>query len=153
MRRREVLKTSGLMPVAAAVALVSEGQGEPSQPPVDAAKLRADLIALRADVELLELEHEANRAALLDLLKALRQVEMTSVVIEATARPGSTLVAEPEAPGLAGMIKVVEVDKKANEALRAYTDRKKVEFIRSSKELHEKKMSLADAEARYAARK
>jgi hypothetical protein len=149
MHRRDVLKTSALTPVVAAVALVSEGQGEPPQPPVDGAKPRAELVTLRADVELMELEHEADRAALLELLKATRQADMTRKIIEATAQPGSTLVAETEAPGLAGKIKV-GFDQKANDALRAYTDRKKDEFLRRSKELHEKKISLADAEIRYA---
>jgi hypothetical protein len=48
------------------------------QQPKDQAKLRAQVVKLRVDIELLELEHDADRAHLKEMMKGMREYESKS---------------------------------------------------------------------------
>jgi hypothetical protein len=120
---------------------VVKDQAKPHIPYMET--LRKKIINLRAEVELLQLEHDADRSTLLDALKAVGQAEIMSGMFQ----PGSTLVGAAENDNLP-TLKIV-TDRKALEAMQAYIDRKKKAFLQQAMELNEKKIGLEYIEKRY----
>lgn len=90
-----------------------------AEPTGDRAKLRARIVKVRTKVELLQLRHEADRAALLGLMKAERPLELAA---------GEDI-------------------KKHGDALRPVIDRKTKEFEELTKELNEKTLELEDLDS------
>jgi hypothetical protein len=122
------------------------------------AKLRAQVINLRVDIELLELEHDADRADLLEIMKGIRMSESKSPEELQEAVLGSLLLTEdPKSLG-----KPVEKEREkemqnlVNEAIKKRTvemkalgDRKRKDYAKQAAELAEKRLDLAEVEKRY----
>ncbi|MDR3622401.1 MAG: hypothetical protein P4L85_23830 [Paludisphaera borealis] len=119
------------------------------------ASLRSQLVRLRAEVELLELEHEADvdhlKAIATDVrnsndLEKLKSI-MSSFVPEFEKLNGSkiapSVLKEQDAENL--------VNSSAARILREEYDKMKKEFLRTTAELNEKKLQLIDLEKRFRA--
>lgn len=136
-----------------------EDQGEHHQPGMaSVAALRARVAKLRAEVELLELEHEANKTDLLEALKGQRHADSApEQAVKATEKAVATMAAaisvgkldeiKKELGGEEGIQRAAEKEvREQAERGQAENDRKKKAFLRQATELHEKKFSLADLE-------
>jgi hypothetical protein len=81
----------------AGITLAQQPGEQPKQGARDRAKLRAQVVKLRAEIELLQLEHDADREYLRELLRSEKQTEMIPIVMSMTGTadvPGSA-----KAPG------------------------------------------------------
>jgi hypothetical protein len=130
-----------------------------AQPGVGAvAALRTQVAQLRAEVELLELEHEADKALLFDLLKELGRVdspaqardELNKVTI-ALANTGYLDEITKKSGDEKAMRSRLEKDlKDLVETHRADSNRMKKAFVLQATELNEKKFALAELEKQLA---
>ncbi|APW64051.1 hypothetical protein [Paludisphaera borealis] len=119
------------------------------------ASLRSQLVRLRAEVELLELEHEAD----VDRFKALATDLHASNDHEKAESVASSLIPEFEKKVNGkiepSMLKELEserlVDSTTARVLREEYDKTKKEFLRTTAELNEKKLQLIDLEKRFRA--
>ena len=172
MRTRSVAILAGLVVCVVAFARAQQSAegpapaaANPANPQSERAKLRAQLVKLNTEVELLQLEHEAEWAVLLEALKSVQQSEMLAEV----GNPQVTLMGAHASAGLmkgeanqavaAGMAKgqsrvaagqqyAKTVEFRRNEATRQYVERRKKEFARHAAELTEKRFEYGEAEKR-----
>lgn len=139
---------------------------DPAQQQAERAKLRASVVRLNTEVELLQLEHEAEWAVLLEALKDVRQSEMIAEMgspyvrkLGAWASAGilkgeaAEAVGAATAKGLdagaAGQQYAKGVERRRIDATRQYVERKKKELARHAAELTEKRLEYSEAEKKY----
>lgn len=138
--------------------------------------LRERVIALRVEVELLQIDHDADRAGLLDLMKGQRKgdpiglgqngleglamMEFDAILGDEESLDSMKEVTEALQKEDAGMDGLKSAQKalkkfarKRAESLQVRIDRAKKDFARQAAALEGKKLDLADLEARYAAAK
>jgi hypothetical protein len=127
-----------------------------------ATALRSQVAKLRAEVELLELEHKAERAVLMDLLKeqgrsdsdASRAVKASEAIGQLrilAASMGKLDQFEKESGDEKAMQSKAEEELKTRaESNRIANDRKKQVFLRQAIELNEKRLALAELEKQLA---
>ncbi len=125
--------------------------------PMDKAKLHARVARLRAEVELLQLEHDAHKAELCDLWKGLSKVNAELL----DQAGGEEVGAHYARMGAEVVGKAAEFDKLIKENLTAIENwieqsremptilqRRKAEFLRLTTELNQKKIELVELETR-----
>jgi len=122
--------------------------------PVDLnrAKLRAEVIRLRTEVETLQLDYDIERANIVDDVKTMRSMEMMSglmVMGNLLNRAATSTPDAPQSPTPAEVKATEESAKKAEEEKVAYIAEKKKKFALLAAALVEKKLDLEDVEARY----
>jgi hypothetical protein len=77
--RIRIISSVVILGLGIAGVTLAQQEGERSKPQAGGkAKLRARMVALRADVELLQLDHEADKALLLEATKGMRKLEDAS---------------------------------------------------------------------------
>lgn len=126
------------------------------------ADLRAKVARLRAEIELLELEHEVDKAKLFEMLKDQRQTESDSdrgkkargaanEVLWAFASFGKLDEAEEKFGDESTLAKRLEQQfKEQDEKRKGEREQKKKGFLTQSTELNEKRLALADLERQLA---
>jgi len=129
------------------------------QPAKDRAKLRARVVRLRTELELLQLEHDAARTSIYEVLKNLRQAEIATAMgqlktyydfsDEKAAKAIEEAVANGQNADEAKKQMVEAAKRKEVEATRALIERRKQQFARQAAELSEKRLELDEAESRY----
>jgi hypothetical protein len=137
-----------------------DGQAQPGLSTATA--LRTQVARLRAEVELLELEHEVGRALLLDLLKeqghtdsdsqrAVKAKEAVSQLRTMAAFMGKLDEFQEQFGDEKAMQSQAQEEMKTQaESNRAANDRRKKAFVRQAIELNEKRFALADLEKQLA---
>lgn len=119
----------------------------------DKAKLSAQVVKLRVEIELLELDHDADRAHLLDMMKGIRKYEASSPEQVRQAVAASMyfrMPLEESREGQEGRTPDVdETIKKEVEAARAFVNRKRKDYAKQATELAEKRLKLEEAEKQY----
>ena len=138
---------------------------DPTGTQTERARLKAEVVRLNTEVELLQLEHEAEWAVLLEALKLVRESEMLAEVgspqltrIGAFASAGmvkgeaNQAVAKGMAQGLsrveAGQQYAKSTQSRRAAETRKFVERSKKEFAHHAAELTEKRLEYADAEKR-----
>jgi hypothetical protein len=161
MRLRTIAAAVGLVAVlVAGVATLTRGQ-EKARPAADRAKLRSQVVRLRVAVELLELKHDADRAALSEALKGLRQWRLRSTFDSGLDSAAATFgfmgneaeramkKAAEEGKDLQGAFKGVAAT--YGKKMAADIERLEEGFTKRATELNERRLELADAEKAYKA--
>jgi hypothetical protein len=143
------------------ISLAQQAGQQPKDQVSERAKLRAQVAKLQAEVELLDLEHQADKDVVVSVLKEERDFESESsrfakareAVGEATMMAASVGKLEEfkkefgdEKAMQARMEK--ELKEKA-ESIRAEGQLKKQAFVRQATELAEKRLALAEVEKQY----
>jgi hypothetical protein len=135
------------------LATTARAQGQVDERP----KLRAAIVKLRAEVEMLQLEQEAAVSVLKPMLVDLRN-EDSEFVGEGVTRLVSNMKAQAVLPEMAvagfqkqmdEFRKGLDIEKDLREALRPFVERKKKEFLLRTVELNEKRLDLEDMERQY----
>ena len=165
---RRTIATAGL----AIMLLTAFATAQPPAPqaytPSDPKALRARVAQLGAEVELLQIDYEADRATLLEAVKMIRQSEMLAELgdprvqrVGAYAALGkggdeanraiNAAAAKGVSTYAAGQEFAKNAEVKRVETIRRFVERKKKEFARQAAELSERRMDLADAEKALAA--
>jgi hypothetical protein len=170
-KTRSILMACGLAGVLGlgALAIGRAQQAEPKgEPRVSARKtLRDRVVALRTEVDSLQLDCDAIRAGLLKTMEGVEQGEILG--IDVSALLGS---AKLELGGITGnaeslkemsdLMKAMNAENKEDALgamkkafgkqkadFRASLDRKKQEYVRKLRAMHEKKLDLEESENRY----
>jgi hypothetical protein len=179
MRIRILLALVALILSVATVTLARQQPGpqqggrRPSKP-----EPRAELIELRAALELLELEHEAEKAHLLSRIQSMLEFEAMSPTQQVQAAYADTEFQERDYARERALSKKieavntveelekvqtqihrerVEAQKRDREATtetmrrtaKAYLDRKKADYLRNARTISDKRLELAASEKRY----
>ena len=141
----------------------SQPAGE-ARPRIDRGKLRAQVIELRTEVEMLRFDYELARDGLLEEVKIERGLKMAGGLIgsfsaiqvainkDAAQPPGGARRQETEQDRKKATeaAKAAEQEEKKNEAeLTAVIAERKKELARKFKLLSEKRLDLEDAEQKY----
>lgn len=144
MRRRDVAAWVGCLVLWGATAAWAQAPDAAAR-----AKLRARIAALRAEVELLRMEHDADAANLEPHLSDLRVLEDDSV------QPGIAAIKDLHGVGDDEAQRILKVRTEVVETklkrLRPLVERKTREFAAKTAALHEKVLELEDLEAEYRA--
>jgi hypothetical protein len=118
-------------------------------------ELREQVLTLRTEIDLLQLEFDADRATLLQLLTEISTADLLGIDHAAKVQQEMSELIEREAGEKKG--EAQEVFKKlwAKElgAQNKTIKRKKQEFAKKARLLNERKLELAEAEAKFAAAK
>ena len=123
----------------------------------DLSKLRADIVKLRTEVEMLQFDYDFERMILFEEVKFVRGMKMAGPLISAVSRATVTRSDEPAKPPTeleknkaAEKAKAEEIQEKKEEAAEAAAikERKK-ELARIFGMLSEKRLDLEDAERTY----
>ena len=141
---------------ALASATLSRGQDR-AVPGATKADLRARYTRLWAEVELLQVEHEAGKASILEAMKGTSdsqieeqaKKEMSQVEMLAMQVGKLDDFRKEFGEGESREKKVVEMAKEYAVKVRAELDHTKGEFVKRAVMLAEKKLDLSEAEARY----
>jgi hypothetical protein len=176
MRARTIVESVGILALlAVGAATLSRAQVEAKSPAADKVKLRSQVAALRAEVELLELEHEVEVDRLKKLMTDVRNLEdmeaadefMKQKLPDLRAKLGKNdhgealkEIVKQSMPNLqvnlgesdqveADIGKPFDLDSMTRELARPYLDRLKKQFLRRTAELAEKRLELAEAERSY----
>jgi hypothetical protein len=167
MRTRVFAAAVGLGLVVAGISLAQQTAPRPRDRAGEASKLRAQVVKLRGEIDLLELDHEAARVELLQIVKDIRELEsegnqaqMKSLAnLQLMLGGGSEALAkEAEHLGVEGAAKKVKeavntaVKESVSEEVvktRASRDRKRADYARQAAQLAEKRLDLVEAERRY----
>jgi hypothetical protein len=123
----------------------------------DRPKLRALVVKLRVEIELLELDQDADRTELLEIMKGIRMAEskssedlqeavLASLVLTEDRKSLGKLVEQEGEKGMRDLVN--EAFKKTAVEMKALRDRKRKEFARQATELAEKRLDLAEIEKR-----
>lgn len=159
-----------LAAMAAAQPPIPQPEAPPGESPstADPKAMKARIIQLSAEVELLQVEYEADRSSLLEALRMVRESELLAEVggdprierIGALAAAGSMgseankAIAAAKAKGksatAAGQEYARGVEAKRVDKIRRIVDRKKNDFARQAAALAGKRLELSDAERGYA---
>jgi hypothetical protein len=131
---------------------------EPADPLADARraerpKLRAAIVRLRAEVEMLQLDQDIDRSALFDDLKMMQGLEMMSGMVSmgnalSSATRGNAPAARPPAPAGEVEKQAAEARKEAEEKAK-YLAKKKAALALRAALLAEKRLDLEDMERQY----
>jgi hypothetical protein len=171
MRKRIILATVVLGSALVGIALAQQDGNAHKQPAPDKAKLRAQLVNLRVEIELLQLDHDADREIIVAWMKSMRQAEsmgaqpygkeiglsLGMMMLEAKASLGGGEAAKEaerigaEAGGnFDSYNKALKASaKKEEDSIMAYIARKRKDYAKQAAELALKRLELADAEKRY----
>jgi hypothetical protein len=142
------------------LAMAQQAGQQPKEQTSAKTKLRAQAIELRVEVELIELEHDAARAEILELTKEIRDTESQSpeglqqlaLSFLLTDREAFGKLVEKEGPEKAGKQigqLAEETQTKTLRDLKASRERKKKDYAKQAEELAGKRFDLADAERLY----
>jgi hypothetical protein len=171
--RMRIISTAIVLAVGIVGITLAQQTGQrPNDRNSERAKLRAQVVKLRVDIELLQLDHDAERDILLACLTQVKQPDFL-----ASGQPGATMTMSFDMRGMPALIGDAEAQKKIDrdaekgdevavalrkaqqgleEALRkqtndirAYIERKSKDFARQAAELAEKRLGLAEVEKRY----
>jgi len=154
MSKRSVLAIAMLagLGMAATITLAQPAPGD-RLPPREKRTLRAELAKLRAEVELLQLEHESDVDFLKKLMEEMKNSEaMESVKGSAKSRLaefGASLGKKVDDKDLQDFDKTFAADELTAKAIRPFFDSLKKDFVKKTAELNEKRLDLADLETRY----
>ncbi len=118
-------------------------------------ELRERVLTLRTEVDLLQLEFDADRADLLDSLKEMRQAEQTgnddrhdANDVNATQSDGRMRGPEEDVRDVRGRHEKASCESVKGD-LSKDIDRRKKEFAKKARFLNEKKLELEETEAKY----
>lgn len=156
------------------ITLAQSGGGPSKQPAIDRAKLRPQVAKLRAEVEILQLEHEADAEILKKLMADIKNLDSLEAAkgsmkdqMEALLKGSSKeqkdqmeafkAATNGQLPPTPGAIPVPPAefgsmfgtDEAMAKIARPILDRLKKEFVPKAAELHEKRLELDDLERRY----
>jgi hypothetical protein len=161
MRMRGIAVSVVLSLVVAGITSAQHTGEQPKGQAAERTKLRVQVVKLRVDIELLELEHEATRAEILEMTKDIRNSEsegpeglkgMALGLLSLT--DGEALAKHVEKKGADGVVK--QVDKAVKDAqketlnqIKASREDKKKDYAKQAAELAEKRLELAGLEKRY----
>ena len=164
MRMRIVSATAVTMVALGLVGItMAQPSGEQSRDQGDRVALRGQVARLRAEVELLQTEHDVDRDLLKKLMTDVKNMEGLAS-LKASAEPQLKSMPGQSPPEvLQGMpfgeaiAKRLQEDAKAEDALmdvtarlsRTLLDRLKKEFVKKAAELDEKRLELAEVEKAY----
>jgi hypothetical protein len=170
MMRKRVMTAAVVLGLAVAgITLAQQTSHPPKDGASEAKKLRERVVKLRVEIDLLELDHEALRAELFQIVKEIHELESdgSQEQLKSLARAGLMLGGGAEAiakvlgtDGVDGATKKVQdaVDTAAKETFkeevaktRASRDRKRSDYARQAAQLAEKRLDLVEAERRYEA--
>jgi hypothetical protein len=140
-------------------------QGDREEPRTEREEQRSQVAKLRAEVELLELEHKVNAGILTKLMTDIRNWDSMEAVkgpmqeqLKALKQrvPAPPTVFPQLFPGNAGGEVVDQqslVDEAAIKVARPVLNRMRKDFLQEATQLNEKRLRLAEAEKRYNAAK
>jgi hypothetical protein len=158
------------------ITLAQQNGEQPKDQVSGKAKLRAEVVKLRVEIELLQLDHDADRDNLLARMKNMKQaefmgssqpgvvgmmglemLEMRTLMgdaeagraVEEAQKEIARAVEKGEDTGVIGQKAMEKVVKKQAEGIRGYIDRKRKDYARQAAELAEKQLELAEVEKRY----
>jgi len=143
------------------IALAQQTGQQPKDQASQKAKLRDRVVKLRVEVELMELEHDATRADILDMTKDIRNSESDSPEQVQRIALGFLSLTEGEALGKLAQEKeaekaaeqidkvVQEAHKKTLDEAKALRERRKKAYAKQAEELAGKRLELADVEKNY----
>jgi len=148
--------------VGAATLSRAQQTGDKAVTPARArSNLRERVVALRTEIDLLQLDFEADRATLVDSLKEMRKVEQPGgddLLMEILQRQILQLVLEGDAKARIEMSKALEtiskedmkkVIAKSKDDVSKGIERTKKEFAKKARFLNEKKLELEETQAKY----
>jgi hypothetical protein len=123
----------------------------------DRAKLRAQVVKLRVEIDLLELDHDADKSDLLELIKGIRMSESMSPEALQEAAVAGLFLRDQNAVGKLlekedekGMQRLLDESvKKTAVEMKALRDRKRKDYAKQAAELAEKRLELEELEKRY----
>jgi homoserine dehydrogenase len=132
---------------------------QPKAQASERAKLRAQVVKLRVDIELLEFEHDAARAEILEITKSIRALESEGVQEQMKQLAFSQLTLTADSETLKNM-SGKENEKKMEDAFKSTfkdevvntkvsRDRNRNDYAKQAAELAEKRLELAEIEKRY----
>jgi hypothetical protein len=136
-------------------------QGDREEPRTDREEQRSQVAKLRAEVDLLELEHQANAGILTKLMTDIRNWDSMEAVKGPMQEQMKALKQEVPTPATVfphlfpgyadggDIDKQSLVDEAAIKAARPLQDRLRKEFLQEATRLNEKRLRLAAAEKRY----
>lgn len=171
MKMRAILPMAVLSVGLATMTLAKPQTGvQPAQPVSARLKLRPELARLRAEIELLEIEHEAKRSHLLESLKEVGKIASNSgqsaLVDVAILEQLKALAMSGAEDSLAKLQKLQtpegetsmrkEIEKGVKDEVKgtlADIDRLKRDFVKRTTELNMRRLDLAEVEKRYSAAK
>ncbi len=147
------IRIGGLVVLALGVAIGSAAQWHPGAAVAGEAPDRGSMwqqvIKLRVQVALLQLEHEAARNTLLQFLNEEGEIDLHQGKGEqSTKLTADFLKSDADSDAAAERISRMELEAR-RDALRAKVGRRKKEFLERAERLTEKKLELAELEARY----
>jgi hypothetical protein len=151
------------------LALAQQGSQQPKDQASEKAKLRTQVVKLRLEIELLQLDHDAARDILIACLKQVNQPEglrsgqpgpmvtmdfnmlgMAALMGNAEAQKKAERAVEKGEDAWAALQKAMEeAEKEQTDRIRAYIGSKRKEFAKQAAELADKRLELADLEKRY----
>jgi hypothetical protein len=143
------------------IALAQQAGQQPKDHVSEREKLRAQVAKLRAEVELLDLEHQADKAVVVSVLKEERDSESESGRVDKAREAVSEATMMAASLGKLEEFKKEFGDEKAMQASaekelkekaesnRAEGQLKKQVFVRRATELAEKRLELAEVEKQY----
>jgi hypothetical protein len=136
-------------------------QGDREEPRTDREEQRSQLAQLRAEVELLDLEHQVNAEILKKVMTDIRNWDWLEAAKGPLKEQMKALVPQAPAPaaelpqlfaGKAGgedIEKMFLLDEVTIKSVRPLLDRMRKEFVQEATALNEKRLRLAEAEKRY----
>ena len=161
MRKRIISAAVVLALGIVGIALAQQPGPQPKDHASERAKLRAQVAKLRADVELLDLEHEADKAVVVSVLREERDYESESARVDKAKEAVSEANMTAASLGKLREFQKEFGDEKAMQAqaekelkekaerIRVEGQLKKQAFVRRAAELAEKRLELAEVEKQY----
>lgn len=149
------------------IALAQQGDKQPNERPINKANLRAQVAKLRAEVDIRQLEHDADSEFLkkmmiemkdhesMEAAKGPAKEQMEAVLRRQMGAADNAGGVPPAAAGAAFPMLAHEFDKMADadeavaKVARPILDRFKKEFVQHATALHEKRLELVDLEKQY----
>jgi hypothetical protein len=149
------------------IALAQQGDKQPNEPPINKAKRRTQVAKLRAEVDVLQLEHDANSEVLKKMMIEMKDHESMEAAkgpakeqMEAVLRrrmEGVDKAKGVPSPGAAAAFpmlahefdKMADADEAVAKVARPILERFKKEFVQQATALHEKRLELVDLEKQY----
>jgi hypothetical protein len=169
-RRRQVMRMRFAWTLVALAGLgaltMTMAQPAATESAPDRAKLRSQVARHSAEVELLQLEHDADAQLLKQLIVDMRKFDGLEAAKGPMKGQMKTLTdtlkgqlpgvgAELPRPGLAGsdvdqeLDKAFAVDEAVAKVARPFLDRMRKDFLEKAVQLNEKRLELAELEKRY----
>jgi hypothetical protein len=141
------------------ITLAQQSGEQPKERRTDRAKLRVQVAKLRAEVEVLQLEHDADSDFLKKLMIDMKNFDtmeaakgpMKEQVEALKASMGGQMLGAPGALPIPQdeFNKMFSADEATAKVARPVLERLKKEFVQKATELNEKRLELVDVEKRY----